>query len=629
MHTLVAGSGVVNVDVSCPTEETPDFLRQQMLSVVTKAGLVELFSQPFAESKQVNGDLMSNRKSLSKKASASVRLISPDSKTKQVPIFAASLQGPDLFIVSADGGVDLSFQKLRWQDEGNGEVLFDGTKELVKVRSASTLNTAILNGIKDTTKSHVDESRTVVVNGGAGGPLHTEAIEIVSSESEEEAEEDESTDEASTQLNDEEEEDQTSDSGEDKEMVDVGDVGVNNGENQEMDDAAQPTFGELLASKHPHEISIASANQPSASTFALKPGQQTIPSGMSLGTVLTQSLRTNDTNLLEACLHTLDVTIVKNTIQRLDSSLAGNLLAKLAERLATRPGRYGHLITWVQWTCIAHGGAIASMPDVTSKVRTLYQVLSQRAKTLDPLLLLKGKLDMLDAQLTYRKQLALQRPGKREGQNEPAMIYIEGRDNWDSEDDGQDDSLDEEADAERPVKRRRARKDLENLIGYEESEEDEDEHMVLQNGAEESSDEEEDENDDEQGVTVNGQRRGLLDDEAEVSSAEDSDPDDDESSPAASSSDEDSEDGEEEEEEEELDEEGSEMDSFINDGSIDIDEGDEEEVHVPGDESELDEDEDEDAGELELQPAPKSKSNKTKETSTPISKSVKKKSKKN
>ncbi|KAI1613318.1 hypothetical protein EDD36DRAFT_262014 [Exophiala viscosa] len=166
-RTLIAGSGVLAADLYDPSEEVRPILREQLLTVVTEAGMVELFWRPFSQPKQVNGDLKSSKKNLTRKSGASIRLVSSDSKTRSVPIFAASIQGPEVVVASADGGVDFSFQKIRWQDEGNGELLFDGAKDFVKVKSASTLNTATLNGVKDTGKSHLDESKTVVVNGGS------------------------------------------------------------------------------------------------------------------------------------------------------------------------------------------------------------------------------------------------------------------------------------------------------------------------------------------------------------------------------------------------------------------------------------------------------------------------------
>jgi U3 small nucleolar RNA-associated protein 5 len=246
----------------------------------------------------------------------------------------------------------------------------------------------------------------------------------------------------------------------------------------------------------------------------------------------------------------------------------------------------------VQWTCIAHGGAIAAQPDVTAKVRTLYDVLSRRTRTLDHLLLLKGKLDMLDAQLTYRKELAAQRPARRGDQQDSGVIYLEGAagDKWDSDDD--DDDLDE--DPARPTKRNKAggkkqRKALEDLVDRDVEASDDDVMLVDAPGEEDEDEEDdsgdEDEDEDEDAPLVNGHTsNGLVDVEAEVASAEDSDPDDDVAGGGGVdvSSDEESDSDSDEEEDEEEEEEDSDLDSFINDGSISVVD-DEDDVHVSGD----------------------------------------------
>lgn len=575
VKTLVAGSGVVEAHVS--DASLSSYGQGQMVAAITKTGVVELFLNPFAPTNTPIGELKSSRQNLTKKASASVRLISADNKSKGVSITAACLQGPDLVIVSAVSGVDLCFQKVRWQDEGNGELLFDGVKEVVRSKAASTLNTATLNGVKEMGKAHVDDSKTVVVNGGVAP--ESDAVEILSSDSDEEDsadEEDEDVENGKSDLDDED-----LDVPSDEEMEEADDNAADQDHDLAMVDAApeaqELTFGEMLSSRHPRTIAIVDALGTDASALTVKPGLPKIPSGMSLGTVLTQSLRTNDNNLLEACLHTLDISIVKNTIQRLDSSLAGVLLSKLAERLSSRPGRYGHLITWVQWTCIAHGGAIAAQPDVTAKVRTLYNVLTQRTQTLDSLLLLKGKLDMLDAQLTFRKQLAAQRPATRDDQDEPGVIYIEGKDTWDSSD-----SEDLDEDISRPLKKRvqgggnakTTRRALEDLIDDDES--DDEDLPTLANGNVDSDDDESDESEDDDDLAVNGSKRQLIDDEAEVSGAEDSDPDDQGDSQSDDSS------SEEESADEDEEESDSEMDDFINDGEISFAE-DEDDVQISDD----------------------------------------------
>ncbi|KAL7805714.1 Dip2/Utp12 family domain-containing protein, partial [Trichoderma aethiopicum] len=153
------------------------------------------------------------------------------------------------------------------------------------------------------------------------------------------------------------------------------------------------------------------------------------PSHQSLTTVLTQALKTDDTDLLESCLHTTDIHTIRNTIERIDSSLAGILLNKVAARLHRRPGRAGTLMTWVQWTLVAHGGALAAQPKLLHDLNSLQKVLAERAKGLNSLLALKGKLDLLEGQMELRRRMQRSAGLLGEGDedaDEEDVIYVEG-----------------------------------------------------------------------------------------------------------------------------------------------------------------------------------------------------------
>lgn len=560
VRTLIAGAGVRTADLLNTKSDGVDAQDSQILAVVTNEGTVELFTRPFVPPVSMNGDVVFKRKGLTQKSNAKVKLIISGTKNNHVPVASASLQGPELFVATVDGGVDVSFQKIRWQDEGTGELLFDGTKEVSHVRTASSFKAATTNGIKDVTKSHVDESRTVVVNGV--GDLDSEdvsgetAIDVASSDDEEGEQDDE--DVPGSEINviadeaDSDEEMEDAKENLDSSLVQPGE--------EEDENTEEPSFGELLASKTSQAIEIADAFRPESTALAkIDNGQLSLPTGMSLGTVLTQSLRTNDRTLLEACLHTTDLDVVRNTIQRLDSSLAGILLSKLAERMSSRPGRYGSLQTWVQQLCIAHGAAISSQPAVRNQVRTLYQVLDQRAKSLSHLMLLKGKLDMLDAQIKFRKQLAAQRSSRQDKDGGPSIIYVEGQDdNWSSDDD-HDEAV---GSSTRQLTKPNARKGLEEFADEEDSD---DEDMPLTNGisgsdAEEDDEEEEDDVQPRSGTLVDDEAADEEEDEEEEDSEQDGDSEE-----------------EDEEEQEEEEEDDSEMDSFVNDGSISLEQDEDEE----------------------------------------------------
>ncbi|TQV99636.1 small nucleolar ribonucleoprotein complex component (Utp5) [Cordyceps javanica] len=198
-------------------------------------------------------------------------------------------------------------------------------------------------------------------------------------------------------------------------------------------EGGSPTFGELLRGNE--TIDVSSLLQQAVTSTTVQPSRTAIapPSLQSLTTVLTQALKTDDTELLESCLHTTDLTTIRNTIERIDSSLAGILLNKLAARLYRRPGRAGNLMIWVKWTIIAHGGALSSQPKVIQSLNGLQKVLAERAKGLNSLLALKGKLDLLEGQMELRRKM---KRGASSGKNgndsddedevDDNVIWVEG-----------------------------------------------------------------------------------------------------------------------------------------------------------------------------------------------------------
>ncbi|ROT40458.1 NUC189-domain-containing protein [Sodiomyces alkalinus F11] len=194
-------------------------------------------------------------------------------------------------------------------------------------------------------------------------------------------------------------------------------------------EATSPSFGELLRGTI-DVPAILSQQQPdgaSSKTVTQTSRNLAPPSLSSLSTVLTQALRTEDTELLESCLEVNNVESVQQTIERLDSSLAGVLLTKLATRFHRRPGRVGSLMIWVKWTLVAHGGALAVQPKVLDRLVGLQKVLNERSRGLPSLLALKGKLDMLDAQMQLR-QNRQRRRGIEAGdsEDEEGAVYVEG-----------------------------------------------------------------------------------------------------------------------------------------------------------------------------------------------------------
>ena len=279
---------------------------------------------------------------------------------------------------------------------------------------------------KEIQQPNVDESKAVVSQGGnAVKPTRFKPGEVVdiSSESSSE-EEDDSEDEfehKSTQQSDAEEDVTMQD-------ADVGakeDQDANAAPEQDNEESAEPSFGDLQAqATETVDVAAAFEQYPQRTTPQTK--QLQVPTGASLGTVLSQALRTNDVSLFESCLQVRDVGTIRATIQRLDSPLAGTLLQRLAERLHRRPGRAGSLLIWVQWTLVTHGGYLATQRDLIKKLEELNRVISDRAKSLQSLLSLKGKLDMLEAQIELRRHMQTQHRRGEEEDDEEGVIYVEG-----------------------------------------------------------------------------------------------------------------------------------------------------------------------------------------------------------
>lgn len=427
---------VADQEVSSVSLHQADTLEKQVLAAVTEDGSIELFTRPFVQPQTApSGSAKANRKQMTQKANASLKILRSGSSNTCVPVVSTSFQGRDIVVAYAEGGVIPVFERVNAFDEITDELSFTGTKAVVKSKSSSAVASVTTNGAKGAGESRVDESHATVEQGN----IVDEDVEM-----------NDPRDDASVPGSDED-----SDVEEDsrpaaekkvktsKQTVPDEDVDMQNADSQsevedeEEEEGAEPSFGELLRANAGHEVDVEAEMEDDVNLGALVPGKPTaavqqIPTGVSLATVLTQSLKTNDNAMLESCFNTGDNSIIRTTIQRLDSSLAASLLQKLAERLSLRPGRYGHLLVWVQWTCVAHGGSLAGHSDLLKRMTTLYKVMDQRSSSLSSLLLLKGKLDMLDAQIGLRTSI---RDGEEglDSEDEDNVIYVEGHDDDDSE----------------------------------------------------------------------------------------------------------------------------------------------------------------------------------------------------
>lgn len=367
-------------------------------------------------------------------------------------------------------------------------------------RQGKKLEGKLTNGVPDKRTTRVDESKAVVApESDANQVIDISSAEDESSEYESDAE---NADKA--QANGRLEKQQQAVAGaEDVDMVDG-----------EPEDQEEPSFGDMLSARHPEPIDVQSTF-PQDGQHAVVPatGKQVLaaPTGTSLSTILTQALRTNDKDMLETCFQMTDQQSIRQTIQRLQSHLIGPLMQRLAERIHRRPGRTGHLMTWIQWSLVAHGGYLVTQPEIMGKLRALNQVLRERAQGLQPLLQLKGKLDMLGAQLELRRQsLATSANARDDDDDEAGVLYIEGRDDDDEGSEAELAALDRPT--RRSIKNQPQGEEYHTASESEDASEDEAGMANGQNAEGSVSAEDEDEED---------ARNGMFDIEAEESDDDD------------------------------------------------------------------------------------------------------------
>ena len=158
-----------DTSVTEPTD-TPGTRPQQVLLVVNREGALEIFPSPFAIGNSArpptSDQLKSRMKQRTRKAAAVIKIVRPDKAKTPVPVLDASFQGNEIVMVWTEGGVNLVFERLKFLDEEDGNLLVDGPMEIVRAKSGSSIAAVEMNGVKDMGRSHVDESHAVVVNGG-------------------------------------------------------------------------------------------------------------------------------------------------------------------------------------------------------------------------------------------------------------------------------------------------------------------------------------------------------------------------------------------------------------------------------------------------------------------------------
>jgi U3 small nucleolar RNA-associated protein 5 len=390
---------------------------------------------------------------------------------------------------------------------------------LLNNKSGSKLSAAYSNNVKPSKTTKINDTNAVISRPDGHGDVDqssTRVQEVVEISS------DESSDGDSSE--EEEEEDKAEVNGVASREVEKPILNGKKPDSTEPSDSSvpeEPSFGEQLQANvaEPIDVETSLANAAEeAFAVARIPGPRTLttPSGNSLGTVLTQALRTNDRDLLESCFEMNDLESVRSTIERLPSHLVSVLLPRLAERIHKRPGRAGNLMVWVQWAIVSHGGYLAGQPEVMLHMGSLIRVIKERANGLQPLLQLKGKLDMLSAQLELRRSVQARLAKDQEQEEEQAVIYVEGQD--ESSSDEEQRAIGAGVTSSPTAISRHLKRSRKHVDDSEESEDDADADIQI-NGIQKQMKGESDSSDAEEGL-LDGDDSGSEDEETDESGLE-------------------------------------------------------------------------------------------------------------
>jgi len=344
----------------------------KILVAVTTDGTVELFQNPFIP---VPSDYRLKRRGANTRAADAVVRVTRAPTSSAVTIVSACIQGDEIVLACLEGGVSLSFERMRWSSAETGALSLAGDINISRHVSISATASK--------TRHAVDSMRAAVVGGDDLRNVESGDLSLV----------EESTAE-------EEETDQEGDDGN-------GGVEQTFGEKVQALKVSGTSKAPELEATRPREVSGAVVRAPATG---------------SLTTVLTQALQTEDNSLLESCLHSTDDEAILATIRRLNSSLAVTLLERLAERIARHPGRAKPLGNWVKWITVAHGGYLVTLPGLVSQISELHQVVSARANSMPKLLSLQGRLEMLSAQIQFRSAPA----GASKKDEDNKVLYMEG-----------------------------------------------------------------------------------------------------------------------------------------------------------------------------------------------------------
>lgn len=155
---------------------------------------------------------------------------------------------------------------------------------------------------------------------------------------------------------------------------------------------------------------------------------------------LAQSLTSNDVKLLETCLGNTDTDLIDATIAHLSVLQIIPLLNAIVERFERNAQRAPALLKWIRAVVVQQSAYLASTKELQRKIQDVHTILQERAKPLQTLEKLRGRLELVMGQGELRRKLMEQ----QKQATIDAMVDIDEIESEDNSGDSEDETASEE-----------------------------------------------------------------------------------------------------------------------------------------------------------------------------------------
>lgn len=154
-----------------------------------------------------------------------------------------------------------------------------------------------------------------------------------------------------------------------------------------------------------------------------QPVQPPVENVTTLTNIITQSLKSGDSQLMETALGVTDPVVIQATLVKVPSDQIPSFLDALVQRLTMRPGRLQHLLPWLRGCIFVHGPAMMSNPSSRASLDALQALIDRRLASHDDLLKLSGRLDLVMLQILGRSSAGEDADKVAAMVNKPLAVY--------------------------------------------------------------------------------------------------------------------------------------------------------------------------------------------------------------